>query len=124
MIINSQGKREYYYDVPFGEDTPFAADEPDSNKLSRVIALSVNNSPISILGSNAYAEGGGYYFTMEQLPDGSYRWPTAREYLLTLGRGLQAVGEGKKTYQDILKELEAIYTPDSSKYLASNRWWE
>lgn len=124
MKLNAKGEREYYYDVPFAEDIPFAAEEPDSNKLSRVIVLSVNNSPISVPGTNAYAEGGGYYFTLDKLPDGSYRWPIARQYMFTLGKGLQAVGKGEKTYQDILKELEAIFTPDRSKYLKSNRWWE
>ena len=90
----------------------------------RIVSFSVNYSPIPLVGTNAYAEGGGFYFNFEKQPDGSYRWPIVREYIHILGEGLQAEFRGEKTHQDILKELEAVYTPDRSLYLASNRWWE
>lgn len=79
----------------------------------KIVHFKVNHSATAADGvMNTSAEGVGYYFIMDKLEDGTYRWPRARQYFEIIGKGI-VNGEPRT---DILAKLEAVFKPDFSKY--------
>lgn len=98
-------------------DNDFLKDENGEFVLdangNRIVDIKVNYSYPSYEGMmNHSAEGFGHFFIMDQLEDGSYRWPRARQYFEIIGKGITN-GESRDS---ILAKLEAVFKPDFSKY--------
>lgn len=61
---------------------------------------------------NYTGEGNGQLYIYWKLNNGDYLWPRAHKYFEIIGKGITE----NKSRETILSELDAVYTPDYSKY--------
>jgi len=87
---------------------------------NKIVNLEVNYSMAPF--KDRYYEGCGAYWVIYPDENGNIRWPRVREYMFIIGHGLQDVFKGEKTHSDVLAELGAVYTPDTSLY-KSEYWY-
>ncbi len=79
----------------------------------RIVDIKVNHSYPAYFGQmNSSSEGMGYFFIMDKLEDGTYRWPRARKYFEIIGKGITS-GESRNS---ILSKLDNVFKPDYDKY--------
>lgn len=92
------------------EDGNYVLD-PDGNKI-----VSIKNNycyPAVMEGKQNYSgEGNGQLYIYWKLDNGDYLWSRAHKYFEIIGRGIT----GNTSRDTVLNELNAVFTPDYSKY--------
>lgn len=106
-------------------DDDFLKDENGNfvlnDKGEKIISVKVNTTMAPF--PDRYYEGCGEYWVLETTSTGVCRWIYMRQYMLAIGNGFKEVAAGTRTYEDILRDLRSIYTPDPDTY-KSDYWYD